>query len=380
MIMIKLFVLLALLSGLQTWGGNALAATAPSLGAASSFAVLGGSTMTNTGATNITGDLGLSPGSSITGFPPGTVSGTIHAADAIAANAQTATTAAFNAITPQACTLDLSGQDLGTVASLAPGVYCFTTSAALTGTLTLNGAGVYIFKIASTLTTASASNIVLSNGADSGNVFWQVGSSATLGTTTAFKGNILALTSITLTTGATVSGRILARTGAVTLDTNTVALPPMPSITIAKTVVVFSDSVNASNPKAIPGAVMTYTLLATNSGAGTIDSGTTVITDPIPANTAFFVNDIGAIGSGPVLFTQGVTSSGLTYVFTALGNLADDVDFSNNNGVTWGYVPTPGVDGCDPLVTHLRINPKGTFAGNAPPNPSFSLNFRVCVK
>src|SRR4029077_17131484 len=122
---------------------------------------------------------------------------------------------------------DLTGQNLGGK-TLTPGVYCFASSAQLTGALTLDAQGdanaVFIFKIGSTLTTASASSVVLINGGSPNNVFWQVGSSATLGTTTAFVGNIVALTSITLTTGVVVSGRVLARNGAVTMDTNTVGL------------------------------------------------------------------------------------------------------------------------------------------------------------
>ena len=203
----------------------ASAHTAPSLGSAQRFAVLGGSTVTNTGSTIVTGDLGVSPGSAVTGFPPGLiVSGTIHAADAARA-AQDDVTTAYNSLGGQPCTQDLTGQDLGGQ-TLSEGVYCFSSSAQLTGTLTLNAQGnpnaVFIFQMGSTLTTASASSVVLINGGSPGNVFWQVGSSATLGTSTSFAGNILALTSITVTTGARVTGRTLARNGAVTLDTNAV--------------------------------------------------------------------------------------------------------------------------------------------------------------
>jgi type VI secretion system secreted protein VgrG len=208
-------------------GANRVSAqTAPSLGSAQSFAVLGGSTVTNTGTSLIGGDVGVSPGSAITGFPPGVfVSGTLHAADATALAAQNSVTTAYNALTSQACTLDLTGQDLGGKI-LTPGVYCFSSSAQLTGPLTLNApvaGGVFIFKIGSTLTTASASSVLPTGNASACNVFWQVGSSATLGTTTSFAGNILAQASITLTTGANVTGRALARTGAVTLDTNNVS-------------------------------------------------------------------------------------------------------------------------------------------------------------
>jgi len=194
----------------------------------SSFAVLGGSTVTNTNTpTIVTGNLGVSPGSAVTGFPPGIVTGTIHAADAVAAQAQTDLTTLYNQLAGTTCNTDLSGQDLGGK-TLTPGVYCFSTSAQLTGTLTLNGQGnsaaVFIFKIGSTLTTASASSVVLTNSASSCGVYWQVGSSATLGTGTALVGNIVALTSITLNTGASVTGRVLARNGATTLDNNAVAV------------------------------------------------------------------------------------------------------------------------------------------------------------
>ncbi len=202
------------------------AATQVPLLTAGNFAVLGGSTVTNTGSSVLTGDLGVSAGSAITGFPPGTTSGTTHSNDAVAIQAQVDLTAAYINASGQACDHNLTGQDLGGKI-LTPGVYCFDSSAQLTGTLTLDGGGdlnaVFIFKMGSTLTTASGSKVSLINSAQSCHVFWQVGSSATLGTTTKFKGNILALTSITLNTGATINnGRALARNGAVTLDSNTI--------------------------------------------------------------------------------------------------------------------------------------------------------------
>jgi hypothetical protein len=199
------------------------------LGAAGSYSVLGGSTVTNTGPTTVTGNLGVSPGSAVTGFPPGVVvSGSIHAADASAAQAQASVTTAYNTAAGLPCTTNLTGQDLGGLV-LTPGVYCFNSSAQLTGTLTLDAQGsstaFFLFQIGSTLTTASASQVMVINAPPANcddNIFWQVGSSATLGTGTSFQGNILALTSITLTTAATVNGRTLARNGAVTLDSNLV--------------------------------------------------------------------------------------------------------------------------------------------------------------
>jgi len=197
-----------------------------------SFGVLGGSTVTNTGSTIVNGNLGVSPGSAATGFPPGVVvGGTVHSNDATAIQAQNELTTAYNTVAGTPCTVDLTGQNLGGL-TLTPGTYCFTSSAQLTGTLTLNALGnpaaQFLFKIGSTLTTAGTSSVVLINGATSCNVFWQVGSSATLGTNTTFAGNIMAQASITVNTGATLNGRALARTGAVTLDSNPVNVPPCP--------------------------------------------------------------------------------------------------------------------------------------------------------
>jgi hypothetical protein len=199
-------------------------ATTVTLGSASTFAVLGASTVTNTGLTNVTGDLGVSPGTSITGFPPGTVTGgTIYAGDAVAAQAHTDLATAYNSLVAMPCGTNLTGKVLGVdVMTLSPGVYCFNSSAQLTGTLHLNGGAdaVYVFQIGSTLTTASNSFVIVDNNVCGGNVYWQIGSSATLGTGTTFAGNIVALTSITITTSVTISGRALALNGAVTMDTN----------------------------------------------------------------------------------------------------------------------------------------------------------------
>jgi hypothetical protein len=205
-------------------GSLSWAQSAPPLGSAESFAVLGASTVTNAGPTVITGDFGVSPGTAVTGLPPGKVTGgAVHAGDATATGAHAAAHTAYANLVAQPCGTNLTGKTLGTspgAVSLPPGVYCFNSSAQLTGALTLNGNGVYIFKMGTTLTTASKSSVVLAKGATAGNVFWQVGSSATLGTNTAFVGSILANISDTITTGASVTGRVFALTGAVTLSEN----------------------------------------------------------------------------------------------------------------------------------------------------------------
>lgn len=206
-------------------GESAHAATAAvGFGKAGRFAVLAGETITNTGQTTITGDVGLHPGSAVTGFPPGKVHGQVHKADSVALQAKKALTTAY---------LDAAGRPSGHAVSanlggrtLKPGVYRSGSSMGLTGTLTLDGKGdpnaVFIFQMGSTLTTASASKVNMINAAKECNTFWQVGSSATLGTNSLFRGNLMALTSIAVQTGARIYGRALARNGSVTLDDNVI--------------------------------------------------------------------------------------------------------------------------------------------------------------
>jgi hypothetical protein len=232
---IVLMVLVALAVATITTGVAHAADQAPvPLGTAANFGVLAATTVTSTGATTVQGDLGLYPGSSVTGFPPGTVTGTQHINDTVAALAQADLTTAYNDLAGRTGATNVSGNIGGQ--TLTPGLYKSTSSLEISsGDLTLdaqgNASAIFIFQIASTLTTTTDRKVILTGSANAFNVFWQVGSSATIGTNSTFKGNILAYASITVTSGAMLEGRALARTGAVTLDTNGV-IPEFPTILI----------------------------------------------------------------------------------------------------------------------------------------------------
>ncbi len=196
------------------------------LATAGPFVVLGGKAVTNTGPSVLNGNLGVTPGTELNGFTlPAVVNGATHDNDAVAARAQEDLTTAFGVASGQPIPPgnDLTGIDLGGL-TLTEGAYGYSSSAQLTGQLTLDAQGNpnarFVFVIGSTLTTASASSVNLINGASPCNVYWRVGSSATLGTTTQFQGNLMALTDITVTNGVHVQGRVLARNGQITLDTD----------------------------------------------------------------------------------------------------------------------------------------------------------------
>jgi hypothetical protein len=246
------------------WPAAAFAATQPALGTALNYAVLAGQTITNTGPSVIAGHLGLDPGSSVTGFPPGSVIGVPDISSATSLQAKNDLVTGYTDAANAPSTSNLSTQDLGGK-KLTPGVYTFSSSATLTGSLTLSDNGVFIFQIGSALTTESYSTVLLQNGAQACAVFWQVRSSATLGSYSRFQGNLMALSSITMVTGANLTGRALARNGALTLDTNNIT-PPSGTCTVAAS----TSSATGSGSSLLPGT----------TGASTPGTGSAV-PDPL---------------------------------------------------------------------------------------------------
>lgn len=370
-------------------------ATNVNLDGACPFAVLAGSAITSTGATVLNGELGISPNgaSSVTGFPPAIVNGATHFADAIALQAQIDLTDAIIQANLLPVDANLTGQVLGsggTVLTLTPGVYKFDSSAQLNGNLILDGAGDYVFLIGSTLTTASASSITLINGATANQVYWVVGSSATLGTTTAFQGNILASASITVTTGATVQGNLLAKT-AVTLDSNIInsqACPiACPVITVNPPVlpngqvgVAYSQTVSqVGGTPPIVFSVSSGTLpagLSLNSATGDITGVPLTAGTSIFTITATDVNGclgfteymitIASVGCpiitlSPLTLPNGLIGSPYNQVITESGGTPPD-----SFAITFGSLPNG-----------LVLSAGGTISGT--PTTAGLFNFTVTV-
>ena len=341
----------------------ALAQGPPQLGTAQNFAVLGGSAVTNTGPTVIIGDLGVSPGTSITGFPPGTVVGATHATDAVAAQAQADNTTAYNVLASEACNTTYGvPTDIGGL-TLVPGVYCFSSSAQLTGALTLNANGnpnaAWVFEVGSTLTSASNASVLLINGASPCNVAWQVGSSATIGTGTNFVGDILALASITLNTNATLSGRALAQTGAVTMDSNNVAIP-------ACAVTTATPTINKSfSPASITaGGISTLTITLSNASS-TDASITAPLTDTLPSGVTVSGNATNSCGGSVTAAAGGstVTLVGGTIPANGSCTLTADVTASTAgayiNSLAAGSLQTSNGNNSAPAVSTLTVTGVG---------------------
>ncbi|MFJ2674065.1 ice-binding family protein [Streptomyces sp. NPDC087525] len=304
---------------------NALATPVP-LGTATSFAVLAGQSVTNTGPSVITGDLGVSPGTAISGFPPGLVNGVQHSADAVALQAKSDLVAAYNNAAGQATDAALPA-DAGGL-TLVPGVYTASSTLGLTGTLTLDAQGdpnaVWVFQVGSGLTTASASRVLLINGASPCNVYWQIGSSATLGTGTTFVGTIMALTSISVTTNASIDGRALARNGSVTLDTNRITRPQCGTTTGGTT----------TTGTTTTGTTTTGTTTGTTAGTTT---GTTSAGTSGSATSGLLGGVLGGLTTGGVT-NGGLLGGALTGGIVA-GNTAGNITGGNVTGdITGGNV------------------------------------------
>lgn len=363
-------------------------AQAPSLGTAASFGVLGGSAVTNTGPTTVRGDLGVAPGTSVTGFPPGIVTGgTIHINDAVAQQAQNDTTTAYNALAGLPCGTVKTGQDLGGQ-TLTPGVYCFTSSAQLTGTLVLDAQGnpnaQFIFQIGSTLTTASNSEVRLINGSNSCNIFWQVGSSATIGTATSFLGNILALASITVTTGANVSGRLLARNGAVTLDSNNVTVCPDCTPITVNPATLPNGTIGAAYNQAITatGGTAPYTFAVVSGslppGLALAPGGALTGTPTTAGSFTFTVRATDAAACfGSRIYTIVINAAGCPTITVAPTTIP-----AATAGVPYGPVNITASGGVAPytfsvtagaLPPGLTLSPAGVISGTPTQSGSFTV-------
>jgi hypothetical protein len=341
----------------------AIAGAAPvNLGTASPFAVLGGQTVTNTGPSVLNGDLGVWPGNALVGFNSATVNGATHNNDAVAAQAQLDLTTAYNVAAGSPFTADYTGApELGN-RQLTAGVYHFDAAALLTGTLTLDGQNnpdaQFVFQIGSALTTQSASVVALINGASPCNVFWQVGSDATLGSTTAFQGNLMALSSISLVNGATVQGRLLARNAAVTLDNNVINRPA------------------CTTPATPDGGGSGGGGGGTGTGTGT--GGTPVIAPPgsettVPTRngTITWKRETPRGSGGQPACTDGFTA-------TLRGRQIKKVVYRLDGRVVKGAAKSPFRLFVRGLPGKHKVTARVTFK-DATPTKTLSLNYRACA-
>ena len=326
------------------WSQSAGAVTHAQLpmGSDSSFAVVAGSTITNTGASVISGNLGLDPGSAVSGLLSSQVVGTEDIDNGPALQAQADLTTAFNdaaALAPTAAiTADLGGQ------TLTPGVYNSGSSVGLTGTVILNGEGnpnsIFVIQAGSTLTTATNSAVSLTDGAQACNVFWQVGSSATLNTGTIFMGTVMAQASVTLQTGTSVTGRVLAQTGAVTLDDNDITRPDCrPSVGIVKTT-------NGGNGLPVAkGSPVTWNYLVTNTSKYATLTDVTVTDNKVTSASIDCGNGTNVIAS---------LAPGASQDCTATGTASQGVYF--NKGTVTATTPGGGTVGAVSKSSYLGFS------------------------
>ena len=328
------------------------------LGTAGSFAVLAGTTVTNTGPSLISGDLGVSPGTAVTNFPPGlVVNGSQHDGDAVAAQAQADLTTAYNDAAGRTPATLLASNDLGGL-TLAPGVYKAPSSLFLTGTVTLDGqntaGAVFIFQVASTLITASNSTVALIRGVDPCNVFWQVGSSATLGTNTTFVGSILALTDATIQTQSTVAGRVLARNGQVSLDDNSIIAPNCPTTTTTTT----ATTATTSTPPTPNSTTATSTTVHTSTSIPTTATSTTMHTSTSTPTTATSTAASTTQSTSAGTFRTTTPTSSATTSAAAAGTTG--TSNGTGTGVSGASAGTPNTGAAVPIGLGLFLILGGT--------------------
>jgi uncharacterized repeat protein (TIGR01451 family) len=359
------------------------------LGAASTFAILAGSTVTSTNATAIEGDVGVSPGASITGFPPAVISdGAIHAGDADAAQARTDLETAYGDIAAETSNTDLTGQDLGGLI-LTPGVYHFDTSATLTGTLTLDAQGNpnarFDFQIGTTLVTAANSAVVIINDGQPDNVYFQLGTSATLDAGTAFQGNILADQSITLaSTASLLDGRALALNAAVTLNGNQVVVP-RPSSTVTTPVQTQADlsvtSTTAAGP-VIAGDTIAYTVTLANAGpsdaqtvalSSLVPAGTTFVSNAQTSGPAFTLTDPAVDGTGTISATIGTLAAGASASFDIVvlvsPSEADGATISDTSDISAATTDPNLANNSQTVTTGVQTHVDVSVSNTAPAGP-----------
>ncbi|TDQ00472.1 ice-binding family protein [Labedaea rhizosphaerae] len=371
---------LLFLTGVLPASPRAFAATAPvGLGTAGSYSVLGGQTVTNTGPSTLDASLGVSPGTAIVGFPPGTAGGAIHAGDAPAAQAQLDLTTAYNDAAGRAPTANVPADLVGL--TLVGGVYQASGPLALSGTVTLDAQGdpstVWIFQASSTLITASASDVNLVNGAQGCHVYWQVGSSATLGTHSDFTGTIMALTSITVTTGTDVQGRALARNGAVTLDDDTFTTPGCDTTpTTTTTTPTETTTTTPTETTTTTDTTTTPTETTTTTPETTTTTPETTTTTPTETTTTTgttttttdTTTTTGTTTTGTT--TTGTTTTGTTTTGTTTGSSTTTSTGSTTSStdVTPTTRSTPGVT--RPTHHHGNGGGGGHHGTNGPTGPS----------
>jgi hypothetical protein len=430
-VIVVLAMLLAAYAILLPWGGNASATATINhipgaqssfagpdalcgqvpvpLASAASYAVLASSTITSTGATALTGNLGLSPGTSVTGFPPGTITGIKNVTTPSAAHAEANLTIAYNNATGRTnCPVSVAGNIGGQ--TLTPGLYKSTSSLAISsGDLTLSGGGnpngVFVFQVASTLTTTSGRTVILTDGAQAGNVFWEVGSSATLGTTSTMQGTVMARDSISMLTGSTLDGRAMAETGEVSLAGATITVPATASLSTYPLTFTESGLAAATSWSVTSGGVLSSATTSTivfNVVSGTYAftvgvvgyiadpaSGHVTVDGAAASQTISFTG--AAAGSFSIMFTESGLPSGTSWFVTSggvlntsagatLGFVAASGTYAFTVGLVSNYSATPstgsvtinGASGSQ-AIAFVSVGGSGTGGGNGTTAPSGPL-------